>query len=136
MYLYSTCSREGGCGGRWKGRPSKAYPIDQIKDQPHRHAKLLEIQLPVIVHVRQIPDPFELVVTQLAIFEHRCGLGAVQVRAAVRERREDFPVPFDFPLLDFVVGHFESAVLRNWVALRWRTDFIYVGLDVREMCKL
>lgn len=64
---------------------SRTYPIDQIEYQSHRHAKLLEIQIPVIIHVRQIPDPFQLIVAQLAVLEHRCGLGAAQVRATVRE---------------------------------------------------
>ncbi len=35
----------------------QSYPIDQIEYQPHSHAKLLKVKLPVPVHVGQSPRP-------------------------------------------------------------------------------
>jgi hypothetical protein len=29
-----------------------SYPIDQVEDESHSHAKLLKVQLAVIVHIR------------------------------------------------------------------------------------
>ncbi len=83
----------------------RTYPVHEIENQPHGDAKLLKVQTPVVIDVGQVPDSFELVVSQLAVFEDRCGLRAVEVRAAIGEGGEDLPVSFDFPLFDFVVGH-------------------------------
>lgn len=83
----------------------ETYPIHQVEDQPHRHAKLLKVQVPVIVHVRQVPHLRQLILGELAVLEHRRGLVAGEVRAAVGEGGEDLPVAFDFPLLDLLGGH-------------------------------
>ena len=64
----------------------KTYTIDEIKDDPHGHAELLEIQAPVIVDVGQIPDPLELVIAELAVLQHRGCLSAGEVFPAACKR--------------------------------------------------
>ena len=81
------------------------YAIDQVKDYPHCDTKLLKVEIPIIVDIREVPHPLELVISQLAVFEDGGGLGAVEVGAAVGEGGEDFPVALYFLLFDFLVRH-------------------------------
>jgi len=81
------------------------YPVDKIEDNPHRNAELLEIEIPIVVHVGEIPYPLELVIAQLAVLQYRGCLRAGEVGAAVGERGEDLPVTLDFPLFDLLGGH-------------------------------
>ena len=87
------------------GGIGQTYAVDQIKNDSHRDAKLFKVQHAIIVNVGQIPDPLELVITQLAVFKDRGGLGAVQMCPAICERGEDLPVLLDFCLLNSLVGH-------------------------------
>lgn len=64
----------------------ETYTIDEIKDDPHGHAKLLEVQAPVIVDVGQIPDPLELVIAELAVLQHGGCLSAREVLPAACKR--------------------------------------------------
>lgn len=59
------------------------YPVDKIEDDPHRNAKLLEVEIPVVVHVGEIPYTLELVIAQLAVLQYRGRLRAGEVGAAV-----------------------------------------------------
>lgn len=88
------------------------YAIDQIKDDPHSHTKLLKVQLPITVDVREIPHSLELVIAKLAVLENRGGLSAVEVGGTVGNRREDFPISFHFPLFNLFVRHGGKQMVR------------------------
>lgn len=81
----------------------RTYAINQIKNNPHSHAKLFKIQLPIAVDVGKIPHPFELVIAELAVLEDGGGLSAVEMGRTVGKRGEDFPISFDFPLFNLFV---------------------------------
>ena len=83
----------------------KTHAIDQVKDNAHSNAEFLKIEVSIVVDVCEVPDPLELVISQLAVFEDRRGLGAVEVSAAVGKGGEDFPVALYLFLLDFLVRH-------------------------------
>ena len=109
--------------GRWRGEPAgrrgytpdrtrrRTYPIDQVKHQAHGDAEFLKVQLPIAVHVGQIPDLLQLIIAEATIPEHRGRLGVVQARLAIGQRRKDLPVSLDFPLLD--------SFCRHGVSMRW-----------------
>ena len=59
------------------------YAIYKVEDDPHSHAELLKIQIAIIVHVSEIPDSFELVISQLAVFEDGGCLSAGEIFTAV-----------------------------------------------------
>ena len=85
---------------------NSTYAIDQVEDDSHGDAELLKVQVAVIVDVGEVPDPLELVVAQLAVFEDGGCLVAGQVGAAVGQGGEDLPVSLDFPLFNFlIIGH-------------------------------
>ena len=73
------------CKTSSRGFPGRAetYAVDEIVYDPHRNAKLLKVQIAVIVDVGEVPDPLELVVAQLAVFENGGCLGTGQVGTAV-----------------------------------------------------
>ncbi len=81
------------------------YPVDEIEDNPHRNAEFLKVEIPIVVHVGEIPYPLQLVIAQLAVLQYRGRLRAGEVGAAVGERGEDLPVALDFPLFDLLGGH-------------------------------
>lgn len=81
------------------------YPVDQVKDESHSHAKLFKVQLSIIVHVCKIPNPFQLVVSKVRVLEHGGCLRTVEMRSAIAERAEDLPVFFDFVLFDAIRRH-------------------------------
>lgn len=58
--------------------------INKVKDYPHSHAKLLKVQIPIIVDIGEVPNPLELIISQLAVFEYRSCLSSSKVFAAVR----------------------------------------------------
>lgn len=82
-----------------------SYTVDEVEDDPHCHAELLEIQHAIIVDIGQVPDPFKLVIPQLAVLENGGRLGTIQVCAAICKWREDFPVLLDFGLFYSLRGH-------------------------------
>ncbi len=90
---------------RFAGRCAggKIYAIDEIEDYSHSNAKLFEVKAAIIVDVSKVPHPFQLIISQLAVFEHGGCLGSAEMGAAIGKRGEDFPVSFDFPLLDFLI---------------------------------
>lgn len=59
------------------------YAVDQVEDQPHGYAELLKVQAAIIVHVRQIPDPLKLVVSQLTVLEYCRSLVTVEKLASI-----------------------------------------------------
>lgn len=79
------------------------YAIDQVEDNSHSNAKFLKVQIAVIVDISEIPNPLELVIAELAVFENGSCLGACEVCAAVGERGEDLPVSFDLPLFYLLI---------------------------------
>ncbi len=79
------------------------YAVDEIEDYSHSNAELFEVEVAIIVDVSQVPHPFQLIISQLAVFEYRGCLGSAEMGAAIGKRGEDFPVSFDFPLLNFLV---------------------------------
>ena len=87
------------------GNASETYAIDEIENDPHSNAKLLKVQIAVIVDVGKVPDPLELVIAQLAVFENGGCLVAGQVGTTVGQGGEDLPISLDFPLFDLLVGH-------------------------------
>lgn len=87
------------------GRRRKLYAIDKVKDEPHGDAELFKIEIAIVVDVGDIPDPFELVVTEVAVLEDGRCLRPGKVGAAVAEGREEGPVLLHFPLLDLLVRH-------------------------------
>jgi hypothetical protein len=91
-----------------RGHGSDTHPVDQVEDQAHGHAKLLKVQLPVIIYIGKIPHALELVVPEVRVLEHGRCLGAVEVGGAIGERAEDFPVLFDFVLFDSTRCHYEG----------------------------
>ena len=63
---YSCWSGQWGWTGT--GPLRKTNPIDQVEDNSHGNAKLLEIKASIIVNIGEVPDPLELVISQLAVF--------------------------------------------------------------------
>lgn len=78
----------------------QSYPVYQVEDQAHGHAELLEVELAIVVDIGEVPHALELVVAEVAVLEHGGCLGTVEVRVAVGERAEDFPVLLNLILLD------------------------------------
>ena len=91
-----------GMGLEWA---SPTYAIDQVKYNPHSNTELLKVQIPIVVHVREIPDSFKLVIAKLAVFEYGGCLIASEVSTAIGEGGEDLPIAFDFPLFNLLAGH-------------------------------
>ena len=87
-------------------------PIDKVKDDSHRDAKFLKVELAIAVDVSQIPHSLQLVVAQLAVLQDRCRLSAVEVGAAVGEGGEYLPIPLYFPLLNLLVRHDSESGIR------------------------
>lgn len=51
------------------------YPIEDVEYQSHSNAKLLEIQIAVVVDICEIPYSLELAIVETAVLEHgRCLL--------------------------------------------------------------
>lgn len=97
---------------------SSTYTINDIEYQSHRNTKLLKVQLAIVVHISQIPDSLKLSVLQPAVPQHRGGLRVVEMRLAIRERREDLPVFLNLLLLNSFFGHlpfFVTMDLMKWV---------------------
>lgn len=50
------------------------YPVQNVKNYPHRYTELFKIQVAVIIDIRQVPDPLELIIAQTTVLEHGSGL--------------------------------------------------------------
>ena len=81
------------------------YTVNQIEDQAHGNAKLLEVQAAITIDICQIPYSFQLVVAQLTVLQDRGCLGAIEMGTTIRKRGKDFPVTLDLPLLDALRWH-------------------------------
>lgn len=85
----------------WKsGRHVGVLAVEQVEDDAHGDAELLEVEVAVVVDVGQVPHALQLVVPQPAVLEHGRRLLACQVFAAICPGREDVPVRLDLLCLD------------------------------------
>lgn len=88
-----------------RGMDVQTYTVDEIEYYPHSDAELLEIQLAIAVDIGQIPDTFELVITELTVFEYRSGLIAIQMSRTIRKGSKYLPIPLHLPLFNLLIRH-------------------------------
>lgn len=84
---------------------SETHAIHYVQDQAHGNAELLKVQLSIVVYIRQIPHPLQLIISQCAVLQHRSCLLSIQMCSSARESGEDLPVFVDFRFLDALVRH-------------------------------
>lgn len=61
----------------------ETHAIHKVKNDPHGHAELLKVEVPIIVNVCEIPNSRKLVLTELAILEDRSCLISAQVGTTI-----------------------------------------------------
>jgi hypothetical protein len=76
------------------------YPVQDIKDDAHGDAKLLEVEVSIVIHIREVPYSLQLVISKSTVLENRGSLLACKKLAASCPRGKDVPVGFDFLRLD------------------------------------
>ena len=96
----------------------QTYPVDEIKYYSHSDAEFLEIQLAIAVDVGQIPDTFELIITELTVFQYRGGLIAIQMGRTIGKGSKYLPIPLHLPLFNLLIGHYRRLILDTLQGVR------------------
>lgn len=92
------------------------YSVEDIENQAHGDAKLLKVEIAIVVDVGEIPDPLELVVAEAAVLEDGRGLLSGEVLAAARAIAKDVPVGLN--LLGFNFGRHRGKGRTGGLAAR------------------